>query len=135
MKHSDNPLHKETMKKLQLLPGIEPHPQWWEPTTLTTALIPLTCVANVRPILSRFVCKHEHERLTEAFYIYVLTVSNKTDIYMTFHYICSKNTTKYYYTLVKGLQLCLWELSTPCCLVLITECHNSHNHSQSLLTN
>ena len=30
------------MKKLQLLPGIELHPQSWESTTLTTAPIPLT---------------------------------------------------------------------------------------------
>ena len=35
------------MKKLQLLPGIEPHPQRWESTTLTTAPIPLT-VASFR---------------------------------------------------------------------------------------
>ena len=34
--------------------------------------------------------------------------------------------------IVKGLWLCLWELWHS--LVLITECHNSHKHSQSLLT-
>ena len=48
--------------------------------------------------------------------------------------------------LVKGLSLCLWELwhsvintthTTVCsewCVLLITKCHNSHKHSQSLLT-
>ena len=42
MKHSDKPLLKETMRRLQFLSGIEPHPQRWESTTLTTAPIPLT---------------------------------------------------------------------------------------------
>ena len=45
MKHSDKPLLKETMRKLQLLPGIEPHPQGLESTTLTTAPIPLSEVS------------------------------------------------------------------------------------------
>ena len=36
------------MRKLQLLPGIEPHPQEWESTTLTTAPIPLTCTLEVK---------------------------------------------------------------------------------------
>ena len=40
MKHSDKLLHKETTRKLQLLPGIEPQPQRWESTTLTTVPIP-----------------------------------------------------------------------------------------------
>ena len=45
MKRSDKPLlKKETIRKLQLLPGIEPHPQRWESTTLTTAPIPLTFI-------------------------------------------------------------------------------------------
>ena len=34
------------MKKLQLLPGIEPHPQRLESTTLTTAPIPLTDITS-----------------------------------------------------------------------------------------
>ena len=42
MKHSDKPLLKETMRKLQLLLRFEPHLQRWESTTLTTAPIPLT---------------------------------------------------------------------------------------------
>ena len=40
MKHSDKLLIKETIKKLQLLPGFEPYPHGWESTTLTTAPIP-----------------------------------------------------------------------------------------------
>ena len=43
MKHNDKLLLKETMRKLQLLQGIEPHPQGWESKILTTAPIPLTC--------------------------------------------------------------------------------------------
>ena len=42
MKHSDKPLLKETMKNLQLLPGIEPYPLRWESITLTTAPISLS---------------------------------------------------------------------------------------------
>ena len=34
--------HTKTLKKLQLLPGIEPHPQRCESRTLNTAPIPLT---------------------------------------------------------------------------------------------
>ena len=41
VKHSDKSLFKVTMKKLQLLRRIELHPLRWEPTTLTTAPIPL----------------------------------------------------------------------------------------------
>ena len=41
-KHSDKPLLNDTMRKLQLLPGIELHPQGWESSTLTTAPISLT---------------------------------------------------------------------------------------------
>ena len=48
MTHSDKYLLKETMRKLQLLPGIKPHPQGWESTTLTTAPIPLKCVCTVK---------------------------------------------------------------------------------------
>ena len=40
MKDSDKLLLKETMRKLQLLPGIEPQTQRWESTTLTTVPIP-----------------------------------------------------------------------------------------------
>ena len=36
MKYSDKPLLKETMGKLQLLLGIEPHPQRWESTIQLT---------------------------------------------------------------------------------------------------
>ena len=47
MKHSDKPLLKETMRKLQFLPRIEPLPQRWESTTLTTAPIPVTYVFSL----------------------------------------------------------------------------------------
>ena len=43
-----------------------------------------------------------------------------------------------YPDVVKELWLCLWEIwhsvINMCCVVLITECHNSHKHSQSHLT-
>ena len=53
MKHSDKPLFKETMRKLQLLPGIEPQPQGWESTTLTTAPIPLTVLVFYIYVMSQ----------------------------------------------------------------------------------
>ena len=71
MKPSDKIFLKETMRKLPLLPGIEPHPQGWEPTTLTTAPIPLThlkCLiyscSSGTWVMSPVLCKDEPSKDT-----------------------------------------------------------------------
>ena len=52
----DMPLIKETMRKLQLLPGIEPHPQRRESVTVTTA--PNTLRDNLRSLTDEIFCNN-----------------------------------------------------------------------------
>ena len=80
----------------------------------------------------------QYKLILFCFYVYFIlytfsTSTNWTDsvlLYMFpvfFSFLAS-------WLLVKGLWLCLWELWHFVINMLLTECHNSHNHSQSPLT-
>ena len=71
------------------------------------------------------------------------SVVNNNTSQRLFYQICFRHYIDIGGTVVKRLWLCLWELWHSVinttqhylhCVVLITECHNSHKHSQSSLT-